>query len=345
MHFLKKSSEKFKKNAFWYEKKHFFFDTISNMRREDIASPESYILKKENKMKKILGVSLIAMLAVSPMMAMADTTPTHDDNGPVATAAPKYATVSATASSNIASTSYVKGAYNAAIKAVNKTYADLSSAISDVSSAKMDKLYTEGDPATEISSTVLNTVRDVESASSANLVTEMAVAGAIGGVNTTISNLGNTYATKDLSNVSANAVTSTLAASIIADKAISGSKLADDTVSSAQIATSAVGTAEIADGAITVTDINSTAMAATITDSSSNKLATESAVYAATKDAATKAGVVATVGAAKVSGDISGTVTVHTNWDDDSSTLTADVSASIDSTTTTVTVTSYVSGS
>ena len=79
-------------------------------------------------MKKLLGISLVAALAVSPMMAMAageDYSSAPSAGTPQATvnAGPTFELVDETAASNIASTSYVKGAYNASIKAVNAEYA------------------------------------------------------------------------------------------------------------------------------------------------------------------------------------------------------------------------------
>ena len=84
-------------------------------------------------MKKLLGFSIIAMLAIAPAFAddPAPTpvagTPTHADpatlavDGNSATIAPGYALANANASTdgNAASAGYVKGAYNSSIKAVN----------------------------------------------------------------------------------------------------------------------------------------------------------------------------------------------------------------------------------
>jgi len=88
-------------------------------------------------MKKMLGISLFAVLAVAPMLANAavtDAEPTHattasDTN--VAAAAPQYALQAAgSKDSYVATAGYVKGAYNAAIKAVNKVSADTTTALS-----------------------------------------------------------------------------------------------------------------------------------------------------------------------------------------------------------------------
>jgi len=81
-------------------------------------------------MKKILSISILAALAISPMMANAAPTViaanadpgATNANGPTAANAPKYSTVASTEADEVtaASASYVKGAYNAAIKAINK---------------------------------------------------------------------------------------------------------------------------------------------------------------------------------------------------------------------------------
>jgi len=76
-------------------------------------------------MKKILGISLVAMLAVSPMMAMAAAVPgdpgaTVEENAPIAEYEPKYGLAEAADSDGaMATAGYVKGAYNASIKAIN----------------------------------------------------------------------------------------------------------------------------------------------------------------------------------------------------------------------------------
>ena len=92
-------------------------------------------------MKKLLGVSIATMLAVSPMLAhaagevyatsgspaSATSTAGTAENITTSATAP-YASVDAQKTNTIATTSYVKGAYNAAIQAVNKVAADAASA-------------------------------------------------------------------------------------------------------------------------------------------------------------------------------------------------------------------------
>lgn len=105
-------------------------------------------------MKKLLGISILAMFAVSPMLANAGTALTGSDlyqepttanpqSGAVSAGGdPKYAFVGINTDeqSHIASTAYVKGAYNSAIAAVNK----VADSVTTDLSGKQDVL-TEGD--------------------------------------------------------------------------------------------------------------------------------------------------------------------------------------------------------
>lgn len=104
-------------------------------------------------MKKLLGISLVAILTATPLMAGAATTevtatePVAASTEAEITAAttnvsPKYKLKAANSSTdgNAASAGYVKGAYNAAIKAINK----VDSRIDTVASGKQDDL-TAGD--------------------------------------------------------------------------------------------------------------------------------------------------------------------------------------------------------
>jgi hypothetical protein len=80
---------------------------------------------RRERMKKLLNISVIAALAVLPLAANAaavagDPGSTISD-APVASNAPKYGLAEAQSNDgNLATAGYVKGAYNAAIKAVNK---------------------------------------------------------------------------------------------------------------------------------------------------------------------------------------------------------------------------------
>ena len=100
-------------------------------------------------MKKLLNISVIAALAVLPMAAnaavgqivsvsdptaAASANPAQSANDVTALTAPKYALAveAATDSTNVATASYVKGAYNQAMKAINKVSETASSAVQSV---------------------------------------------------------------------------------------------------------------------------------------------------------------------------------------------------------------------
>ena len=87
-------------------------------------------------MKKLFSISIIAILAMSPIMAHAEDDPVEEStpvavagdpgatvaDAPVAEHDPKYGLKEANAEvdNNLATAGYVKGAYNATIKAINK---------------------------------------------------------------------------------------------------------------------------------------------------------------------------------------------------------------------------------
>ena len=114
----------------------------------DIMQPNKTTNKTRGKrMKKLLNISVIAALAVLPMAANAATgdivtvaTPAtatsqnQTDNNVTATTAPKYALAveAATDATNVATASYVKGAYNQAMKAINKVSETANSAVKGV---------------------------------------------------------------------------------------------------------------------------------------------------------------------------------------------------------------------
>ncbi len=84
-------------------------------------------------MNKVLKISLVAVLAAMPLMANADPVPGDPgatvslETAPKAANAPGYALKQAdpTNDGKVATAGYVKGAYNAAIKAVNKVAAQV----------------------------------------------------------------------------------------------------------------------------------------------------------------------------------------------------------------------------
>ncbi|MBR3148312.1 MAG: hypothetical protein IKF41_03150 [Alphaproteobacteria bacterium] len=95
-------------------------------------------------MKKLLGISLVAILTAAPMMAGAAVGDVvAGDPGSTASGAasatnpPKYALATSTANDGkVATAGYVKGAYNAAIKAVNKLQDTKQDTISDLATIR-----------------------------------------------------------------------------------------------------------------------------------------------------------------------------------------------------------------
>ena len=92
---------------------------------------------KGKRMKKLLNISVIAALAILPVAANADITTTDpgatNANAPVAANAPKYSLATADGTdANLATAGYVKGAYNATIKAINKVATTANSAVQSV---------------------------------------------------------------------------------------------------------------------------------------------------------------------------------------------------------------------
>ena len=88
-------------------------------------------------MKKLLNISVIAALAILPLAANADITTTDpgatNADAPVAANAPKYSLATAhETDANLATAGYVKGAYNATIKAINKVATTANSAVQSV---------------------------------------------------------------------------------------------------------------------------------------------------------------------------------------------------------------------
>ena len=97
-------------------------------------------------MKKLMGISVLAMLAVAPAFALPVAGDATAYTGSTATdvrsaANPDFALVEANSATdnNAASAGYVKGAYNAAIKAINKVNANVNSALATEGGNGIDK--------------------------------------------------------------------------------------------------------------------------------------------------------------------------------------------------------------
>ena len=160
-------------------------------------------------MKKIFGISLIAVLSVSPLLAHAeDTAPSTTLNATTANALPAngtnviiagepyYAgkTITDADRASAASAAYVKGAYNDAIAAVNKIHveasglaAQITSALAGFSNVSLSNINATGQANISAKGTVDLTKNNYD----ANTVGK-----AIVDINNNVNNLGNTYATK-----------------------------------------------------------------------------------------------------------------------------------------------------
>lgn len=115
-------------------------------------------------MKKLLNISVIAALAVLPMAANADPATATEQapavttsNAPLYQAAAEHAT-----DDNLATAGYVKGAYNDAIKAVNKVHATAQAAITDINTNKIGNMAGLTGEAT----TLVGAIEEVRSAAS-----------------------------------------------------------------------------------------------------------------------------------------------------------------------------------
>ena len=133
-------------------------------------------------MKKLLNISVIATLAVLPLVANAAvgdivsgdpataTSASQTAEAVTASTAPKYALAKEGANDgNLATAGYVKGAYNATMKAINKvsetvnatTPAGVVATIKDATASKTGvSLTVEGTPTGEVTSTLSSTSID-----------------------------------------------------------------------------------------------------------------------------------------------------------------------------------------
>ncbi len=201
-------------------------------------------------MKKLLNISVIAALAVLPMAANATAAdvnkqPTSIDMeaegaAAAATAAtantgPKYELAEADSTdSNVATAGYVKGAYNAAIRAVNNVAGQVDSINTDLS-GKADTGLSNVDDGSVGTSLIAN------DAVTNDKIADNAV---------------------DTAQIAASAVTTAK----IADSNVTTAKIADDAITSAKIADDAVGTDQIADGAVTADKLAADALSGFATE-------------------------------------------------------------------------------
>ena len=266
-------------------------------------------------MKKVLNISVIAALAILPMAANAavgdivDTEPTNIANVPEAQKAvqteqnvtagdgPKYALALEGANDgNVATAGYVKGAYNAAIRAINKVSETASGALTAGGAATLTNKAIdangEGNSITNLetdnfnSAALATSIRTDGNAVDTKLVTENAVATAINGMVTETK-------TQTLTN-------KTISGGTVQNATISGATITGGTIDADSTEISNLEADNFKAGTV----VNSTTgIAADINNAGDDKLVTEKAVRKAINDLsmdnyATRTGAAATAAAA-----------------------------------------------
>ena len=126
-------------------------------------------------MKK-LGISLVAVLVGLPVADRADITPITLLGNPAGTVA---------SNTNVATTSYVKGAYNDLAGHINTNVTAINANTTAIA-GKQDQLVNDAGTPADISNTVATTVRAAGSADDETLVTEAAVRAAIDASGSTV---------------------------------------------------------------------------------------------------------------------------------------------------------------
>ena len=266
-------------------------------------------------MKKVLNISVIAALAILPMAANADVgeivpgAPTNIANVPVEQAAvqtaqnvtagdgPKYALALEGANDgNVATAGYVKGAYNAAIRAINKVSETASGALTADGEATLTNKRIDangtGNSITNLetdnfnSAALATSIKTDGTAVDTKLVTENAVATAINGM---------------VTETKAQTLTNkTISGGTVQNATISGATITGGTIDADSTEISNLETDNFKAGTV----VNSTTGIATdINNAGDNKLVTEKAVRKAINDLsmdtyATRTGAAATAAAA-----------------------------------------------
>lgn len=217
-------------------------------------------------MKKLLGISVIAMLAVAP--AFADPVPgapTHLESGTTITGVPdpEFAlAMAADTDGNAASAGYVKGAYNAAIKAINKVNANTKTTAGDgltksdntisVDLSEKSGLQLDGSTAGEktLSVNVGNGIQKnaTDGAVEVKAKSNSGIAVDSNGVAAVVD--GTTIAV-DSSNGAIKIVAGGVDTAQLAGSAVTTAKIADANVTADKLASNSVTTAKITDGNVT----------------------------------------------------------------------------------------------
>ena len=284
-------------------------------------------------MKKILGISLVAVLTAMPLIAGAATgdavnaAPTTDANGPT-TVAPKYATVadSAADATSLATATYVKGAYNAAIKAINTVDTNYKAADTAINTKIGDTTLTTA------SQTLTGAIEEIKTANATTAGDGLTKTDGEFDVNVDSATIG--LNSSNALEVVAGGIDTTQ----LADGAVTTAKLDADAVTNAKLADNAVQTENIVDGNVTAAKLASDSVTtAKIVDGNVTKaklaqgvqdslaLADSALQQSALADYATKAQVTANIDAATasvtgvtlgVTGGVTGTVPAMVNWGD-----------------------------
>ena len=247
-------------------------------------------------MKKLLNISVIAALAVLPLAANAAVgevvsvaDPAHSTaSGITAETAPKYALAveAATDATNVATASYVKGAYNAAMKAINKVSETASNALTADGEATLTNKTIDangtGNNITNIETDNFNADAIVTSTeaikldgtgSDTALTTEKAVAGAI---TTATTGMVTVDGTQTLTN-------KTISGGTISGGTVSGATITGGTIDASSTNISNLDTEDFASDVVRDSEDGIRAVASAEDD----KLVTEKAVASALANATT----------------------------------------------------------
>ena len=229
-------------------------------------------------MRKISILSLIAVLAATPMMAQA-----IEAAGKVDITTPAQGTAP---NNGIATTSYVKGAYNAAIDEINTNRSAINTLNNNVTVAAGNYDTISADSTVGQNLAALDSKIAAVNSGAADAIDALdsTVSYAASGINISVAELNG-----KLTGVTAEIIDSAVTTDKIADSNVTTSKIANDAINSDKIAESAVGTSEIADGSVAFVDMSAAAVvtneeggiSSTVEGASDSALVTEKAVAAA----------------------------------------------------------------
>lgn len=236
-------------------------------------------------MKKLLNISVIAALAILPLAANAEVvageptsisdpglSPAQEADSVTASGSPKYAlAVSGTNDDKVATAGYVKGAYNSAIKAINKVSETASNALTASSTATLTNKTIDAN-GTGNSITNLET----DNFASGVIVTEVGATGTDTALPTEQAvREAITTATTDMVTTTG---TQTLTNKTISGGTVSGATITGGTIDADSTTISNLETDNFKSGIV----VNSTTgIAATTEAASDSKLVTEKAIKAA----------------------------------------------------------------